>query len=744
SLSNQPMQKYINIIEEFWESRYELTKSLQRIEYLIQILNDIINALNEGVIRVCEKKDNEWQVNLWLKKAISLYFIVTKSQVYSGGCITWYDKINPKFSDSSGESFQQHLCRVVPGAFIRTGSYIAKNVVIMPSFINIGAYIGEGTMIDSWATIGSCAQIGKNCHISGGVGIGGVLEPVQNKPVIIEDNCFIGARSEIAEGIIVEEGSVLSMGVFIGASTKIIDRSSGEVIYGRVPAYSVVVAGSMPAEEGRPSLYCAVIVKQVDKITRKKHNIEYGQMSIKIGKLKVIIETKTLVHALNFASSVVEKRNVIAELSNIKLSTKDGKLELITTNMEIYLRQKIAAQIICEGEITVAIKTLSDIVRKIVDKDITMEVTTDDDQIKVLGKNCTFNLLTLPVNQFPTLDDIQSRSNFKVPCRDFAKMIDSTLFSVSTDETRYNLNGVYFCVKEGECRAASTDGHRLSLSTVPITGNAEDFGVILPKKTLEEIVKIAKDSQNIHLDMEIFLSINKIKFVCNDIVMISKLIDGTFPDYQVFIPTDTNYTLTINTKLLSEVIDRVAIITIDKFQAVKLTLTKDSVEVTASGESRGVAKEIIPCSRDKENLCIFDHEEQLSIGFNPKYIKESLNAILNAIREQQVELHFSVPSSPMLLKPTGNSGELFVIMPVKYFMDSTILVSIVNPARIKGFAMSKLCRVKTDKVDSELIAQFCIAMKPDLCQPLPSHIHELQQLVNRLDALIAIKNQETN
>ncbi len=381
--------------------------------------------------------------------------------------------------------------------------------------------------------------------------------------------------------------------------------------------------------------------------------------------LKIITETKTLTHALTFANSVVEKRNVIAELSNIKLSSKDGKLELITTNMEIYLSQKIAAQVIQEGEITVSTKTLSDIVKKISDNEITLSMQGEDEQLMVLGKNCTFNLLTLPVNQFPTLDDINSETTFKIPCRDFAKMIDSTLFSISTDETRYNLNGVYFSIKDGECKAASTDGHRLSISTTQVASSSHEFGVILPKKTLEEIVKIAKDPKNVQLDMEIFLSVNKIKFICNDIIMVSKLIDGTFPEYQAFIPTENNYILTINAKLLAEVIDRVATITVDKFQAIKLILSKDFVELTASGESRGVAKEIIPSSRDKDNLCIFDYDDTLTIGFNPKYIMDSLNAVLTAIKENLVELHFANPSSPMLLKIVSNSSELFVVMPVK-------------------------------------------------------------------------------
>ncbi|WP_367364720.1 DNA polymerase III subunit beta [Candidatus Tisiphia endosymbiont of Nedyus quadrimaculatus] len=381
--------------------------------------------------------------------------------------------------------------------------------------------------------------------------------------------------------------------------------------------------------------------------------------------LKIIVETKTLTQALAFANSVVEKRNVIAELSHVKLSSKDGKLELITTNMEIYLSQKVAAQVISEGEIMVSTKTLNDIIRKISDNDVTLSVSNETDQLEILGKNCAFNLLTLHANQFPALDDINVETTLKISCSDFVKMIDGTLFSVSVDETRYNLNGVYFYVKDEECCMASTDGHRLSVSVVKIANNASEFGVILPKKTLEEIVKILKDPKNIQLEIEIFLSVNRIKFVCNDIMMVSKLIDGTFPDYQAFIPVENNYKLTINTKLLADAIDRVATITIDKFQAIKLILSKDLLEITASGEARGVAKECIPCSLDESNLCIFDYEDNLSIGFNPKYLTDALSAVLSATKANQVELYFLNASSPMLLKTLQNPKDVFVIMPVK-------------------------------------------------------------------------------
>jgi len=266
------MQEYENMIEEIWQMRHILSENPEKIESTKLIVNNIIDRLNQGIIRVCQKDQGKWIVNQWIKKAILLYFQINDSKIYSGDCLKWYDKVPPKFSsDFTYDDFKKNKYRIVPGAYVRTGSYIAKNVVVMPSFINIGAYVGEGCMIDTWVTIGSCAQIGKNCHISGGVGIGGVLEPIQNNPVIIEDNCFIGARSEIVEGVIVEEGCVISMGVFISSSTKIVDRETGDIIYGRVPSYSVVVPGVLPAKDpSKPGLYCAVIIKRVDESTRKK------------------------------------------------------------------------------------------------------------------------------------------------------------------------------------------------------------------------------------------------------------------------------------------------------------------------------------------------------------------------------------------------------------------------------------------------------------------------------------------
>jgi 2,3,4,5-tetrahydropyridine-2-carboxylate N-succinyltransferase len=257
--------KLEKIINESFENKEKVGPKSDK--KLIKAINETINLVDSGKIRVANKLNGSWIVNQWIKKAILLSFKVNKMEMMKGPYTTWYDKV-------PGKTVKWRY-RHVPNGVVRKGAYIAKNVVLMPSFVNLGAYVDEGTMIDTWASVGSCAQVGKNCHISGGAGIGGVLEPLQAGPVIIEDNCFIGARSEIAEGVLVEEGAVLSMGVYIGASTKIVDRNSGEIHYGKVPAYSVVVPGSLPGKSNPngPSLYCAVIVKKVDEKTRSKTSI---------------------------------------------------------------------------------------------------------------------------------------------------------------------------------------------------------------------------------------------------------------------------------------------------------------------------------------------------------------------------------------------------------------------------------------------------------------------------------------
>ncbi len=257
-------------INEAWEQRATLSPASVPAA-VREAVDHAIGDLNTGRARVAEKVDGQWVTHQWLKKAVLLSFRLNDNRLIHAGELGFFDKVQPKFSHLDEEHMRATGVRVVPPAVARRGSFIARNVVLMPSYVNIGAYVDEGTMVDTWATVGSCAQIGKNVHLSGGVGIGGVLEPLQANPTIIEDNCFIGARSEVVEGVIVEENAVLGMGVFIGQSTKIFNRETGEVTYGRVPAGSVVVAGSLPSREC--NLYCAVIVKQVDAKTRAKTSI---------------------------------------------------------------------------------------------------------------------------------------------------------------------------------------------------------------------------------------------------------------------------------------------------------------------------------------------------------------------------------------------------------------------------------------------------------------------------------------
>ena len=261
------------VIEQAWDDRE--TIGTQTDDEVRDAVDAALDALDRGKVRIAEQANGQWIVHQWLKKAVLLSFRLNPMEAISGapGGANWWDKVPSKFAGWGKEEFAAAGFRAVPGAIVRRGAFVAPGAVLMPSFVNIGAYVGEGTMVDTWATVGSCAQIGRNVHISGGAGIGGVLEPLQAGPVIIEDDCFIGARSEVAEGVVVERGAVLSMGVFLGASTKIVDRSTGEVHYGRVPAYSVVVPGALPGKDGGPSLACAVIVKRVDERTRSKTSI---------------------------------------------------------------------------------------------------------------------------------------------------------------------------------------------------------------------------------------------------------------------------------------------------------------------------------------------------------------------------------------------------------------------------------------------------------------------------------------
>ena len=265
-------EKLQSTIEQAWENRERLSPGSAPAK-IGKAVAQVLDELDRGRLRVAEKVSGTWHTHQWIKKAVLLSFRLQDNQLVRAGSLQFYDKVPSKFHRYDRGRFARGGFRVVPPAVARHGAYIAKNVVLMPSFVNVGAYVDEGTMIDTWATVGSCAQIGKNVHLSGGVGIGGVLEPLQASPTIVEDNCFVGARSEIVEGVVVEENAVISMGVFISASTRILDRASGEILYGRVPAGSVVVPGTLPSPDGKYGLYCAVIVKQVDARTRAKTSI---------------------------------------------------------------------------------------------------------------------------------------------------------------------------------------------------------------------------------------------------------------------------------------------------------------------------------------------------------------------------------------------------------------------------------------------------------------------------------------
>ena len=259
------------IIENAWDNVSNISSTDTEI---VSTVGQVISALDSGEVRVAEKKDSQWIVNEWVKKAVLISFRINDNQMIKGPYTSWFDKVDGKTTKWNDDNWAEAGFRMVPNGVVRKGSYIGKNCVLMPSFINIGAYVDEGTMVDTWSTVGSCAQIGKNCHLSGGVGIGGVLEPLHATPGVIEDHCVVGARSEVAEGVIVREGSVLSMGVYLGASTKVINRETGKIIYGEIPPYSVVVPGNLPNKDpSKPSLYCAVIVKTVDEQTRSKTSI---------------------------------------------------------------------------------------------------------------------------------------------------------------------------------------------------------------------------------------------------------------------------------------------------------------------------------------------------------------------------------------------------------------------------------------------------------------------------------------
>jgi len=379
-----------------------------------------------------------------------------------------------------------------------------------------------------------------------------------------------------------------------------------------------------------------------------------------IGNLELVVQTKDLVHALSFASSVVEKRNVLSELSNIKLVARDGVLEIGATDMDLYLNQTIGAEVLSAGETTVSTQNISEIIRKIPDAQIRLKQLADSDKLEITGAKCRFELLTLPAMQFPAMEDIDSASSLELACKDFARIIEYTNFAMSTEETRYNLNGIYMHVKGQEFCGVATDGHRLSIASITLNDQSEEFGVIIPRKTVNELLKIVKDSRHIQSEIQIFLSNNKVKFKCNNLILISKLIDGTFPEYSSFIPSDNQNKLIVSTKLLADAIDRVATVTVDKFRAVKVAIGNKSIDITASGEAKGAALENLNFSEEENDYCNFSGAD-VTIGFNPKYISD----VLSALGEKQVEIYLKDAFSPVLIKTTVNPNDSFVIMPVK-------------------------------------------------------------------------------
>lgn len=376
--------------------------------------------------------------------------------------------------------------------------------------------------------------------------------------------------------------------------------------------------------------------------------------------LEIMVQTKDLLRALSFAGSIVEKRNVLSELNNIKLSAKGNSLEIGATDMDLYLNQDIGTEVVSEGETTVSTQTLFDIVRKISDAEIRLKQIKDSDKLEITGRNCRFELLTLPVTQFPAMKDVEAEAVVDISCKEFARIIEYTNFAMSTEETRYNLNGIHLHVKGRNFSGAATDGHRLSVASTDLAQEYKEFGVIVPRKTVGELLKIVKDTKNIQSDLQIFLSSNKVKFKCNNLILISKLIDGTFPEYSSFIPKDNEHKLTVSTKLFANAIDRVATVTVDKFRAVKIHIDDKALEITASGEAKGAASESLLFSDDAENFCSFSGSG-VSIGFNPKYISD----VLGALEGAKVDIYFKDAFSPVLIKTAESSEDSFVVMPVK-------------------------------------------------------------------------------
>lgn len=374
----------------------------------------------------------------------------------------------------------------------------------------------------------------------------------------------------------------------------------------------------------------------------------------------VTVETIDLSYILNFSSSIVEKRNALPILGHVKLEAKGGKLFLTATDMDLSICQEIGAEVKKEGSITVHNQTFSDMVRKITDKTISMEFVESSNQLEIRTQNCEVSLATLPAHEFPTMDYFAPKQEISIDAQILVTLLESTKFAISTEETRYNLNGVYLhSIEEGGSHmlaAAATDGHRLSTCKSGHEVESE-FGIILPRKTVAEMYKILKDPEMIDNELKISIGHNRVMLECKHLILISKLIEGSFPDYKVFIPASNNNSLTIPSKILTSVVDRVSTVAADKFPAVKMSVMEDQLELAAQGEAKGLAHEIIPIS----GKSIQYDGGQITIGFNPKYLLD----VLSAVGDDEVTIKLSDGFSPALIKSKNYPGADFVIMPVK-------------------------------------------------------------------------------
>lgn len=386
--------------------------------------------------------------------------------------------------------------------------------------------------------------------------------------------------------------------------------------------------------------------------------------------LKFTVERKAFVQALNFSLGIIERRNVINELNNIKLSASGNMLNIGATDIDLYLNQNIGAEVFDEGVITVCAQTLKDVVQNMSDDTISLHYEPDTDKLKVTATNCKFDLVTLPAQRFPNMEKVDSDIVVELPSKDFITLLDYTKFAMSKEETRYTLNGVYLHSNEGELCAAATDCHRLSFASMKLPDGGSsisgDFGAIVPRKTVNEVLKMIKDSKAIDGSVKLSFGQGRIKFEFDNITLVSKIIDGKFPDYENFIPEDNSSKLIVNNNLISSSINRVAAITSGLSKAIKISFDnkKSLMAIDAAGEARGIANEVIEFSDNEKSYCVYSGDDIIS-GFNPDYIQDALSAISAHYDGKMIEMHFQDTSSPLLIKKNDDTRDCFVIMPVK-------------------------------------------------------------------------------